>query len=257
MEFFQLFLSTVLLRPYVFFFLALFLAAAVWSFGRARALFFLLITWALAFVAEYSSVRNGFPFGPYVYLENTRGRELYISNVPFMDSLSFTFLAYAAYSLALAFCLPVARLRGQLRLIDAPDVRRSWGVWLLAVCFFVWIDVVIDPAAVRGDRWFLGKIFYYPDGGIYFGVPIANFVGWGVVGGASIGAFILADRWLWPDRPARPLLSAVWLYYLILGFNLAVTFWIGEPLLGLAGTLIHLPILLLLLVRLSLVPRSA
>ncbi len=251
MELLSLFVSTVLLRPYVFFFLALFLAAAVWSFGGKRAALFTLMTWVLAFLAEYSSVRNGFPFGPYVYVEATRGRELWISNVPFMDSLSFTFLAYAAYSLALAFCLPAVRERGRLRLLDAPAVRRSWAVWLLAVCFFVWIDVVIDPAAVRGDRWFLGKIFYYPDGGIYFGVPLSNFAGWGLVGGASIGLFMLCDRWCWPDRPARPLLSAVWLYYLILGFNLGVTFWIGEPLLGLVGVLIHLPILLLLLVRLG------
>jgi putative membrane protein len=251
MEWLGLLFSTVLLRPYVFAFLALFLLAAWWSFGWERAVLFAGATWLLAFVAEFSSVRIGIPFGPYVYLENTRGQELYISNVPFMDSLSFTFLAYASYSLALAFCLPVRRERGRLRLVDLPAARRSWGVWLLAVCFFVWIDVVIDPAAVRGDRWFLGKIFYYPDGGIYFGVPLSNFIGWGVVGGASIGLFILCDRWFWPDRPARPLLSAVWLYYLILGFNLGVTFWIGEPLLGLVGTLIHLPILLLLLVRLG------
>lgn len=251
MEVVQLFFSTILLRPYVFIFLALFLAAAVWTFGGARAMVFTLTTWALAFLAEYSSVRIGIPFGPYVYLEETRGQELWISNVPFMDSLSFTFLAYCAYSLALAFCLPVVRERGRLRLLDDPAVRRSWGAWLLAVCFFVWIDVVIDPAAVRGDRWFLGKIFYYPNGGIYFGVPLANFAGWGVVGGTCIGLFILFDRWFWPDRPARPLLSVVWLYYLILGFNLAVTFWIGEPLLGLVGVLVHLPVALILLVRLG------
>ena len=48
----------------------------------------------------------------------------------------------------------------------------------------MWLDVVIDPLAVRGDRWFLGRIFYYPEPGWYFGVPIANFVGWVVVGAA-------------------------------------------------------------------------
>lgn len=252
MELLNLFVSTVLLRPYVFAFLILFLLAAAWSFGWARTALFFGATWLLAFVAEYSSTRIGLPFGPYVYVEATRGQELWIANVPFMDSLSFTFLAYASYALALAFCLPARWERGRLRLVDLAHVRRSWGVWLLAVCFFVWIDVVIDPLAVRGDRWFLGKIFYYPDGGIYFGVPFSNFVGWGVVGGAAIGLFQWCDRLFWPARPARPLLSAVWLYYLILGFNLAVTFWIGESLLGLVGLLIHLPIVLLLLVRLGL-----
>jgi len=255
MELFQLFLSTVWLRPYVFFFLLVFLLAGARSFGWGRTLFFGALTWLLAFVAEYSSIRSGIPFGLYVYLDATRESELWIGNVPFMDSLSFTFLAYASYMLALAFCLPVRCEQGRPRLVDLPEVRRSWGVWLLAVCFFVWIDVVIDPAAVRGDRWFLGKIFYYPTGGIYFGVPLSNFVGWGVVGGAAIGLFQFCDRLFWSDRPAQPSIASVWLYYLILGFNLAVTFWIDEPFLGLVGVMIHLPITLLLIVRLGLACR--
>ena len=257
MEFFRLLFSTILLRSYVFAFLGLYLFAAVRSMGWGRTALFTGVTWLLAFVAEYSSVRIGIPFGPYVYIEATRGQELWISNVPFMDSLSFTFLAYVSYALALALCLPIRRsAHGWIRLIDLARIRDSWGVWLMAVCLFVWIDVVIDPAAVRGDRWFLGKIFYYPDGGLYFGVPVSNFIGWGVVGGSAIGLFQWCDRRFWPDRPIRPLLSAAGLYYLILVFNLAVTFWIGEPLLGMVGVLIHLPVLLLLLVRVGLAGRT-
>jgi len=257
MELFRLFFSTVVLRPYVFAFLALYLAAAGRSMGWTRTALFAGLTWGLAFLAEYSSVRIGIPFGPYVYLENTRGRELYLSNVPFMDSLSFTFLAYVSYALALALCLPIRRsAHGGFRLIDLARVRDSWGVWLLSVCLFVWIDVVIDPAAVRGERWFLGKIFYYPNGGLYFGVPVSNFIGWGVVGGAAIGLFQWCDRRFWSDRPIRPLLIAAGLYYLILGFNLAVTFWIDEPLLGMVGLLIHLPVLLMVVVRMGLAERA-
>lgn len=249
MDLIALLFSTVAYRPYVFAFLLLSLLASWWTFGWSRTLLFTALVWLTAFLSEYSSIRNGFPFGDYVYLEVTRDRELWIANVPFMDSLSFTFLAYVSYVLALAFCLPLRRSGRSVRLVDVPQVRRSWGVWLLAVLFFVWIDVVIDPLAVRGDRWFLGKIFYYPAGGPYFGVPLSNFAGWAFVGGVSLRLFQWCDRWWWADRPARPLLSAVWLYYLVLGFNLAVTFWIGEHQLGLAGLFIHLPVLLILLVR--------
>jgi uncharacterized membrane protein len=257
MELLRLFVSTIVLRSYVFVFLVLYLLAASRSMGWRRTALFTGLTWLLAFLAEYSSVRIGVPFGLYVYLENTRGQELYLANVPFMDSLSFTFLAYVSYALALALCLPIRRsAHGGHRLIDLARVRDSWGVWLLAVCLFVWIDVVIDPAAVRGDRWFLGKIFYYPDGGLYFGVPVSNFVGWGVVGGSAIGLFQWCDRRFWPDRTIRPLLSSAGLYYLILGFNLGVTFWIGEPLLGMVGVLIHLPVLLMLVVRVGLAGRA-
>lgn len=251
MDVIYLFLSTVAYRPYVFGFLVLYLFAATWSLGWGRTAVFTFLTWPLAFVAEYSSTHIGVPFGQYVYLEVTRERELWIAHVPFMDSLSFIFLAYTSYALALAFCLP-ARWAGNLvRLVDVHRIRQSWGVWLLAVLFFVLIDVVIDPIAVLGDRWFLGKVFYYPEGGVYFGVPLSNFIGWAVVGGLSIGLFQWLDRRYWSDRSTRPLLSAAGLYYLVLGFNLAVTFWIGERLLGLVGLFIHLPIILLLFVRLG------
>ena len=51
------------------------------------------------------------------------------------------------------------------------DARTSWPVFLLTAFLFAFIDMVIDPVALRGDRWFLGKIYYYPDPGIHFGVP--------------------------------------------------------------------------------------
>jgi hypothetical protein len=40
------------------------------------------------------------------------------------------------------------------------------------------------------------------------------------------------------------------LYYGVLAFNLAITFWIGEPLLGLTGLFIYLPITAFFFLRL-------
>ena len=76
-----------------------------WAGQRTGALFG--VTWLTAFVCELSSTRIGFPFGDYYYTGSTVGEELYLANVPFMDSLSFTFLLYASYCLALWFLLPV------------------------------------------------------------------------------------------------------------------------------------------------------
>lgn len=50
------------------------------------------------------------------------------------------------------------------------------------------LDVVLDPLAVQGDRWFLGRVFYYPGGGDYFGVPLVNFAGWALGAGSSRAA---------------------------------------------------------------------
>lgn len=256
MEFLSLLGKTLLLRPYVFLFLAVALITSVRLLGKPRTAIFFLLTWTIAFVGEFSSTRTGVPFGWYFYNGSTVGRELYIGNVPFMDSLSFSFLLFASYCLALLVLSP-AHGRG-LRMVVQDDraTRTSFPVLGFTVMLFVFLDVVIDPVALRGDRWFLGKIYYYPDPGWYFGVPIANYVGWAVVGLAAFGLYQLIDRHL-PDTPpptinvARGLLFGCILYYCILGFNLAVTFWIGEPLIGATGLLLHLPITAFLLLKLA------
>ncbi|MGH7880124.1 MAG: carotenoid biosynthesis protein, partial [Candidatus Binataceae bacterium] len=92
--------STIALRPYVFIFLAAFLFIAIINFGVRTTLLFMLLTYAVAMVCEWSSVHNGFPFGLYHYVEVTRGREIWVAGVPLFDSLSFTFLGFASYTVA-------------------------------------------------------------------------------------------------------------------------------------------------------------
>ena len=252
-----LLLSTIALRPYVFFFLAVFLWAAVRYWGMRRAAAFTLIAWAVAFAAEFSSTRIGIPFGHYTYIESTRGQELWLFNVPFFDSLSFTFLAYASYLTALCLTLPFEKGPGRIvHIIDDPQRRHSGLTLLLTALLFAYIDIVIDPLALRGERWFLGKIYYYPHGGVYFGVPISNFLGWAVVGAATLLLFRGAERLLnGREGPAGRgvvtghILTGVGLYYLVLAFNLWMTFAIGEVLLGLVGVFIYLPITAILLAR--------
>src|SRR5437879_2972095 len=163
-----LFLKTLILRPYVFVFLIAFLISAQWLMGWRRTSLFLLISWITAFLCECSSTRIGIPFGFYYYTGSTVGQELYLSNVPFMDSLSFTFLLYASYCLALIFLLPSVTLSDsrRLQLTLDPTIRTSWPVLLLTAMFLTFIDVVIDPVALRGDRWFLGLIYGYPEPGL-------------------------------------------------------------------------------------------
>jgi uncharacterized membrane protein len=247
--------KTLLLRPYVFVFFALSLWIAVRLMGRLRTVAFFATTWIVAFVCEFSSTRTGIPFGWYFYTGLTRGDELYLSDVPVMDSLSFTFLLFASYCLSLLFISPIRRQEGILYISYPPTVRRSWPVMLLSILFFVLIDIIIDPVALRGDRWFLGQIYYYPEPGIHFGVPLAKYLGWAVVGLVSLSLFRILDSRL-PEPPsesnkAGPVLIGTGLYYGVLAFNLAITFWIGEPLIGWTGILIYLPVTVLLLIKLA------
>jgi uncharacterized membrane protein len=218
----DLLVGTLVLRPYVFAFLAIFLLAGAVDLGWRRVLGFAGCVWPVAWLAEFSSTRVGIPFGLYQYTELTRGRELFLANVPVMDSLSFTFLAYAS------FCLARVALAG--RAPSRPVTAVVAGGLMMA------LDVVIDPLAVRGDRWFLGNLFFYPEPGIYFGVPLANFAGWVIVGTIGVGLYlILVDR-----RPSGRLAwPGVLLYYGVLGFNLAMTILIGEWWLAAVGTAVH------------------
>jgi putative membrane protein len=220
----DLLVGTVLLRPYVFAFLAVFIAAGVVDLGWRRTLGFTACVWPVALLAELSSTRTGFPFGLYRYTGLTRGRELFIVDVPFIDSLSFVFLAYAAYCLA--------------RLVLARRAPARWRTALTAGVLMMALDVVIDPLAVLGERWFLGPLFAYVEPGPYFGVPLSNFAGWVIVGMVGVGLFVrLVDhdsgRRIWPG---------VALYYAVLGFNLTLTVQIGELLLAAIGATIHLVI---------------
>jgi uncharacterized membrane protein len=264
MEAVTLFFNTILLRPYVFIFLAVFLFAAIKLIGWPRTWRFWLISWATAFVCEFSSTRTGIPFGWYFYNGSTVGQELYFFDVPFMDSISFSFLLFASYCVALGLLLPSdpspwmkpSPLR-QLR-FDVDD-RTSWGVYGLTAFLFAFIDMVIDPVALRGDRWFLGQIYYYPDPGWHFGVPFANYVGWAVVGLISLALYFPVDRRLKIASPrhmtTQRLLLGIGLYYGVLAFNLGMTFWIGEMSMGMSGLVMHLPLLIILFARLSDVRR--
>jgi uncharacterized membrane protein len=179
----------------------------------------------------------GIPFGLYHYTGDTRAEELFLGNVPFFSPLSFPFLAYAAFCLARRTLGPgwAATRAGRVRLV------------VVSGLLMMLLDVVIDPLAVRGGRWFLGHIFYYPDGGLYFGVPLSNFLGWLVVGWITVGGIVWAEPSSGEEAtdPGAPGLGIA-LYYLVLAVNLSVTLWIGEELIAAAGIVVHGGLFLLL-----------
>ena len=249
MQILHLVVGTFLLRPYVFIFLIVYLSLSIPVWGWRRTGASTLLGYGLAWLAEFSSIHNGFPFGPYSYISApTLHKELWVGGVPFMDSLSFVFLTFAG--------LQTARLLTEAL---APGSRGRWDVrwagpagwigirtWVLAGLLTMGLDIVIDPVALRGSEWFLGQIYKYPTGGAYFGVPLANFAGWGLVSWVITGVFLLLDRWLfrprwgdWRGYPGDALMGSG-LFTGVLLFNLLITFAIGQLSLGLIGCLLAL-----------------
>jgi uncharacterized membrane protein len=254
-DFFRLLLGTIVLRPYVFAFLTVYLVAAASHIGWRRTLLFLPVGYSVAWLSEFSSIHWGFPYGHYFYIPNTVDQELWVFGVPFMDSLSYVFLSYCSYSMALFVLSPVLFTKKRVIVLETRRLRRSPQTLILGAFLFVLLDIIIDPVALQGHRWFLGQIYGYREAGLYFGIPMSNFAGWLMVGLTMIGVLQLLDALpsLEPKKssilaraPGTRLFGPL-LYVCILLFNLAVTFWIGECLLGVVGcTVLFFPSLLIL-----------
>jgi putative membrane protein len=171
-----------------------------------------------------------------------------------MDSLSFTFLSFASYTVALLLSAPLYRRGFDLRTLDTWKRRGAPRVWLLAALFMVMIDMVADPLSVRGERWFLGRIFWYDPPGPHFGVPISNYLGWYFVAAIAVAIFQSLDRRLNRGRgkPAgaapAALSRALWgpgLYAGIVGFGIVMLFRIDAAEIAWAGIFVFLPLLAL------------
>ncbi len=247
-EFIHLLAGTVVMRPYVFAFLAAYLVTATLHLGWRKTLIFTIAGYLIAFVSEYSSIHNGFPYGWYYYIETTRQKELWVAGVPFFDSLSYVFMAYCSYATALLVVSPVKAWSRDFVALETRSIRRSLSLLFLGSLFQVFLDIIVDPVALQGHRWFLGQIYGYREAGVHFGVPLSNYMGWWLVSAILVLALQIIDAFVerkseilsgMKSLPFRSLLGPV-LYLSVLVFNLTVTYLIGERLLALTGIFIYI-----------------
>lgn len=259
-EVLELVAGTVAMRPYVFAFLAAYLVAAISHLGWRKTLCFTIVGYLIAFLSEYSSINTGFPYGWYYYLDSTKTQEIWIAGVPFFDSISYVFLTYCSYATALLVVSPMKAWRWNIVALETRRIRKSAAVLLLAALFQVFLDIIIDPVALQGHRWFLGQIYGYREAGLHFGVPISNYLGWGLASLFLVLALQVIDAKVGRNSrktvgmsrlPFRVLLGPA-LYLSVIVFNLSVTWIIGEKLMALTGVFIYtlpLAIVVVLLLR--------
>jgi len=111
---------------------------------------------AYAFGIELVGVATGWPYGEFAYLVELG--PMLAGEVPLGLPVFFFPLVVNSYLLVVLLMGPRARSR-LLRL-------------LAVAATVVWMDVVLDPAAVALGFW-----AYYPPG-VYHGVPLSNYAGW-------------------------------------------------------------------------------
>jgi len=249
--------GTITMRPYVFAFFGAFLLVCVPHVGWKRTLTFTLMGYSIAFGSEWLSINTGFPYGWYYYIDKTSSRELWIAGVPFFDSLSYVFLAYCSYSTALFILSPLKASRWNVITLETRPIRRSFSALLLGALLQTGLDIVVDPVALQGGRWFLGQIYGYREQGIHFGVPLSNYGGWLLTSLFLIAAFQLIDARRLDETaaglvrlPFHSLMGPL-LYLSVLIFNIGVTLAIGEKFMALCGALMFaLPLVLVVLLAL-------
>jgi len=232
-EFLALLFGTVLLRPYVFAFLTIFLFLASQQIGWRRTLIWTVTGYTVAFLCEYSSIHCGFPFGDYYYIDTTRDRELWVAGVPFMDSLSFSFLSFTGYSCSWQLSASRKAEKGPVGRSEYLRIRNSPQVMLLGAAITTLMDIIIDPVTLMGDQWFLGLIYGYRQTGLFFGVPMTNFAGWLFVSGAIIAVNQILDALSAratpaPSQPFVPYLhlGGFVLFFFVGAFNVAIALWL-------------------------------
>lgn len=161
-------------------------AVAVYAYrtlGLWHCLGFMLPAIGLSLGSELLGTSTGFPFGHYRYLD---GLGYKIGGlVPFTIPLSWFYLGFSAYLIALAGL--------QSRAI-APVAKYIGAIGFGALLLTSW-DFVLDPAMSQATLPF----WVWEQPGAFFGMPYQNFAGWfgtGVV-------FMTVATFIWQAKPLR------------------------------------------------------
>ena len=127
--------------------------------GQKRTTCFFGISAFISYVMEEISVRTGFIYGHYHY-SNMLGPKL--GSVPMIIPLAWFMMIYPSW-----------RVAGVLtRAINSDSLLgRSTQALIAAMVMTAW-DMVMDPGNTAAGLW------VWERGGIYFGVPRQNYLGW-------------------------------------------------------------------------------
>jgi len=157
--------------------------------GLRRATLSLLAVSIFAYAVESFGVATGFPYGDFFYGEALGERIAGL--VPFLLPLSYVPLVIGAVAAAWG------------------SRQRIFHI-TLATLLLVWMDAVIDPGAASLGFW------VWPEGGLYYGVPLSNYAGWLLSGAAATALLLTTGRWSEPPDPA-----------LLDSATVATSFWTG------------------------------
>ncbi len=145
--------------------------------GWAKTTIFFVVSFGLSLTSELVGTGYGWPFGNYEYTDFLGYKVL--GRVPYSIPLSWFYMGFASYLLGRALVQRFGWPRPALMSVLT-------GAGLLVV----W-DLVLDPAMAHDDVRV--SFWIWDQTGPYFGMPLINFLGWGVTG----LIFMAVARMLW------------------------------------------------------------
>ena len=151
------------------------------TLGIWHCLTFMIPAIALSLGSELLGTSTGFPFGEYRYLSGL-GYKI-AGLVPFTIPLSWFYLGFSAYIIALA---------GLKRLEISNWLCELGAIVFGSLCLTSW-DFVLDPAMSQAPVPF----WVWDTPGAFFGMPYQNFAGW--MGTGMI--FMTVATLLWRVKP--------------------------------------------------------
>ena len=169
--------GTLFGRWYVTLFGVVFVWCAVRDLGWRRTALYSVVALVVGGLAENGSVHFGVPYTRYAFNSDLRGDELFLGDVPLMVPLSYTFMAYFAFSSGRLLASGPWRTRAS----------RPWHEWLLALVLAVWALWILDPVSRLGHRFYLGELFHYEGPGFWFGLPLGSQLGFAATAAVLLG----------------------------------------------------------------------
>ena len=151
------------------------------TLGLWHWLSFMIPAIALSLGSELLGTSTGFPFGEYRYLSGL-GYKI-AGLVPFTIPLSWFYLGFSAYIIALA---------GLKRFAVSNWLCQLGAITFGSLCLTSW-DFVLDPAMSQAPVPF----WVWDQPGAFFGMPYQNFAGW--MGTGII--FMTVATLLWQAKP--------------------------------------------------------
>jgi putative membrane protein len=172
--------------------------------GSVRGSALLIVLGCLACGIEYTALTTGFPYGVFSYGE--KAGTLLLGQVPWSTPFSWVTIVLGCYAFVSRFA--------------ATWWRQILGTVGLMLC----VDAVLDPIAVSLGLW------SYAAPGVYYDVPLSNFVGWVLSSALGAGVVYVFSSYTRAKHLSLPTSLSTGLYYsLILWLGLAFFSYLFVP----------------------------